>query len=241
MRAAIVVVCIMCASTASAQGIGREWLEKMSGPDLGGIEVRIPIVCRWQKPYVEEKMVGDEKVEISYRQVWYWQTRRTETVRTMTRGTDKKSDNQRVFCIDAAFGSFNNDDREDLAFHASGQRFEGAFTWRLDQYKEWLRFIEPSIAIGGIGFLTDNHREWRLDISGRIAIRPLDLFPCLRKDRWGSVIQVTFRPELILPGITDEDLGADPAESFEHRFRFGGSWRDRPFFIVDFSELLGLR
>jgi hypothetical protein len=231
MRAAIVVACVLCASTASAQGIGREWLEKMSGPEPVGIEVRFPIACVW-----EERTVGTP-IKKQRTSVGYWQTGRTASLR---RSTPEKT-SKRKFCVDFGFASLNNRDRDEEGFHVSAQRLEGALTWRLERYHDWLRAVEPSIAVGAIGFLTDTQREWRMDVSGRISVRLLDLIPRVREKPWASVVRLTFRPEVIVGGITDEDLGADPAEPFDHRFRWGGSWRRAPWITLDFSELAGLR
>lgn len=228
MRAAIAIACVLCASTASAQGIGRELMEKMSGPDPRGIEIRFPIFCQWENDIPD----GDK----SRRAIGYWQTPLTKAQPAV-----RADDNQRRFCVDAGFWTFSNADREDEGFHVSGQRLEVGFTWRLDQYKPSLRFLQPGVTVGAIGFLTDNHREWRLDVAGRIVIRPLDLVESLRNNRWGSVVQITIRPEGLFPGVSDDDLGANPLDPFNHRFRLGGSWRRAPFVVLDFSEVARLR
>ena len=186
---------VLCAPPASAQGGGREFLEKMSGPGLQGNDFRITVMCfgtsegpRWAAP----------------------------------RNQDERNDDPDKFCMEAGWASFTNTGRADEGLLVSAQRLEAAFVFPLSR-KEWLRPLEPGFAIGAIGFLDDVNREWRMVFSPRLGVRPLQWFVEGEARRRGAVslLQITFKGYFFIPRIRDTDIGQGIYGPFSHAWLSG--------------------
>ncbi len=186
-------------SHAYAQGGGREWLEKMSGPGLSGWEVRVPLWCQWDD-----------------RRVWYWQ--REETLNS------RRAQTPRLYCIDGAYAALSNSDREDVGLLVSAQRFELALRFPLDHIKEWLGPIEPGVAVGTMGFLDDVSQEWRFTISPRIVLKPLEWLPRTNKHGWASAPQLRIGGTWFIPRVDSDDVGTGVYGPFRHAWLSGLSF-----------------
>jgi hypothetical protein len=214
MRVAMVVGCVLFASVASAQGWGREALEKMSGPKLDGSEMRVAIACNWETS--------------GLRGVW-------DSPALGKRYADRTESTR--FCIDFGRATFTNSDREDANLLVSAQRFESAVIFQIRRPGHaWLRAIEPSIAPGAIGFLTDTGQQWRFTLSVRAVFKPLNLIEGPRENGWGNVLQIGGRGQW-MPSLTNTDLNLGPGyEAFDDGWLWGWS-----LITIDLAEKLGLR
>jgi hypothetical protein len=234
---AFTVLILCCASPASAQGWGREWLEKMSGPGpFEGLGLQFPVACRWitsspQKFY------------------WSFQTPIGMTPapddKRGTQGRLREKESTRLLCIDFQYTSAANNDREEVGL-ISVRAVEGrvGFPLERDGLPWWVAAFEPSAAAGAIRFLGDDFSEWRLTLSPEITIKPLKFIPAEKakvqnpnkKGDWRGLIEIAYGAVLITPKINNEDLHVTNLKPFEH------GWLQRAAWIrVNASELLGLR
>jgi hypothetical protein len=236
---AFTLLVLCCASSASAQGWGREFMEKLSGPGpFEGIGLQFPVACQWNT-------TGP------HRFFWFF-----ETPIAMTSGSGDKSskqgelvgkENSRLLCIDFQYTSLANKDREDVGL-ISVRAVEGRVGFPLERWPNqwWLAAFEPSVAAGAIRFLGDDFGEWRLTLSPEITVKPLKFIPiekarlnennANKKGDWRGLIEIAYGAVLITPKITNEDLGVTQLKPFEH------GWLQRAAWIrVNASELFGLR
>jgi hypothetical protein len=225
------------ASSASAQGWGREWMEKLSGPGpFEGIGLQAPVGCQWitttpQKFY------------------WSFQTPIGMTPapddKRSTQGRLRDKESTRLLCIDFQYTSLANKDREEVGL-ISVRMLEGRVGFPLERegLPWWLAAFEPSAAAGAIRFLGDDFGEWRLTLSPEITIKPLKFIPAEnakvqnpnKKGDWRGLIEIAYGAVLITPKINNEDLHVTNLKPFEH------GWLQRAVWIrVNASELLGLR
>lgn len=195
MRAAIVVACVLYASTASAQGWGREALEKMSGPKLTGDDYRANFLC--------QRSDGPE---------WPWKIRF---------GEEKLFCFDAAF---AHFWD-SDDVRPQLGGEVTANRYEASLIVDFNDYKKlgkwWhhaLRPLQPSLALGAMNFRSEPRDTWRLVFSPRIIVRPAAWFST---SKWARVFQMRFRQMLISPDITDRALGITSVEAFNHGWLSG--------------------
>jgi hypothetical protein len=239
-RCSIVVALLLLSgvsSPASAQGWGREWLEKLSGPgSFQGMGLQFPIACQWNTPNGQ-------------RFYWYFQTpegmsREDGNSQAPRRGELANEASTRRLCIDLQFTSATNQDSAAVGLIAV-RVIEGRVGFPLEiRALPWLAAFEPSVAAGAIRFQGDAFNEWRLTLSPEITVKPLKFIrpgrgrveaPNKRGD-WRGLIEVAYGAVLITPSITNEDLRVPFLEPFEH-----GWLRRAVFFRVNASELVGLR
>jgi hypothetical protein len=234
--AAFMLVVLCSASPASAQGWGREWFERLSGPGpFAGIGLQFPVGCRWDT-------TGDQKF------YWYFQTPEAMADTKGDRGrTGQLGDepSTRRLCIDFQYTSATNQHSEDTGLIAL-RALEGRVGFPLEErgLPWWVGAFEPSIAAGAMRFEGSGFSEWRFTLSPEITVKPLKFLrpgqvkvrrPNKRGD-WRGVIEVAYGAVLIAPKITNEDLRVPQLAPFEH------GWLQRAVWIrVNASELLGLR
>jgi hypothetical protein len=232
---ALVLLVLCSASPASANGWGREWLEKLSGPGpFAGIGLQFPVGCRWNTP-------ADQQF------FWSFQT---PIGMTPARGDDPGRQGRlvdpastRQLCIDFQFTSATNKDSEEVGLIAL-RAVEGRVGFPLERGPWWAAAFEPSIAVGAFKFQGDDFGEWRLALSPEIVIKPLKFIrpeqgkvrnPHKRGD-WRGLIELAYGAVLIAPKITNEDLDVAFLPPFEH------GWLQRAvLFRVNAAELVGLR
>jgi hypothetical protein len=229
-----------CASSASAQGWGREFMEKLSGPGpFEGIGLQFPVGCQW--------ITSDP-------QKFYWvfqtpiaQTPGKNDLERLQGRLDEKA--SRFLCIDFQYTSMSNKDRENGNIGLIAVRsLEGRVGFPLERWRDmpWLAAFEPSVAAGAIRFLGNSFGEWRMTLSPEIVVKPLKFIPANhvklaarrvnRRGDWRSLIEFAYGAILITPKITNEDLHVVNQEEFEH------GWLQRAVWIrVNASELFGLR
>lgn len=236
-----IVLVLGCASSASAQGWGREWMEKLSGPGpFEGFGLQSPVACKWNTS-------GPQKF------FWFF-----ETPIAMTPGSGDKSskegqlvgkESSRLLCIDFQYTSASNNDRENVDIGLISLRaVEGRVGFPLERWPKqwWLAAFEPSVAAGAFRFLGSDFSEWRLTLSPEITIKPLKFIPAgkgrihedsaNKKGDWRGLIEIAYGAVLIVPKIDNEDLHVTTLEPFEH------GWLQRAAWIrVNASELFGLR
>ena len=186
-----IVVLLCTVSPAFAQGGGREWLEKMSGPELVGIEFRLPVLCTWT---AGAPTLAFDSGEIGKRIV---------------------ANDDRRLCVDVGYASFNNKDRDVAGELVNMQRFEGAVVWRFDWLErkypgKWypgsLMALEPGVAVGVLRFLTDRGADYRVQVSPRLVIKPIRLFKKARTKSWSNIFTVSLRAQWT-PKVTNGDIG----------------------------------
>jgi hypothetical protein len=238
-RCSVIVALLVfgVSSSASAQGWGREWLEKLSGPGpFKGMGLQFPAACLWDTP-------GDQKF------FWYFQTpqgmSRSDGDRQGSRGQLADPASTRRLCLDLQFTSASNHDSETVGL-MTVRAIEGRVGFPLERqaFPWWVAAFEPSVAGGAIRFQGDAFSEWRLTLSPEITVKPLKFIrpergrvpaPNKRGD-WRALIEVAYGAVLITPSITNEDLRVPFLEPFEH-----GWLRRAVFFRVNASEFVGLR
>jgi hypothetical protein len=185
-----IVVLLCTVSPAFAQGGGREWLEKMSGPELVGTEFRLPVFCTWT--------AGTPILAFDIPEI----VKRVGTA-------------DRRLCVDVGYASFNNKDRDVVGELVNMQRFEGAMVYRFDSlarkhpdkwYPGSLMALEPGVAVGVLRFLTDRGAVYRLQVSPRLVIKPIRLIKQARTSRWSNILTVSLRAQWT-PKVTNGDIG----------------------------------
>jgi hypothetical protein len=236
-RATFTMLFLCCASSASAQGWGREFFEKLSGPGpFAGLGLQFPVGCRWNT-------TGDKKF------FWFFETPIAMTPRQGDRGPrpgellDPASTRQ--LCIDFQYTSASNKDRDEVGL-ITLTAIEGRVGFPLERQSlpYWAAAFEPSVSAGAIRFLGDEFGEWRLTLSPEIVVKPLKFIrpaqgkvanPNKRGD-WRGIIEIAYGAVFITPKVTNEDLRVTFLPPFEH------GWLQRAAFIrVNASELVGLR
>ena len=230
-----------CASSVSAQGWGREWMERLSGPGpFEGIGLQVPVACQWNTPDAQKFF-------------WFFQTPIAQTPGSNDQAPEQGKlvgkDRTRLLCIDFQYTSATNNDRESMEVGLMSLRaVEGRVGFPLERWERqwWLAAFEPSVAAGAMRFLGDDFGEWRLTLSPEIVLKPLKFIPAERariregrankKGDWRGLIEIAYGAVLITPKITNEDLHVPTLEPFEH------GWLQRAAWIrVNVSELFGLR
>jgi hypothetical protein len=221
---------LCCATSASAQGFGREWFEKLSGPGpFRGTGIEVPIGCQWS----------------DHRFLWYFRTPEAMASPEKTRGgvTPLAQDATRRFCIDLQYTAQSNKDSGTvglIALRTIDVRFgipleKGGGPWY------WTAAFEPSLAAGAIQFEGDAFNEWRFTLSPEITVKPLKLIPTRRgkipnrRGNWRGLIEFAAGAVFIAPPIGNADLHVEQLETFEH------GWLKRIALRVNLSELVGLR
>jgi len=227
-----VVLVLGIASPAAAQGWGREWLERLSGPGpFAGIGLQFPVACEWHT-------TGGKKF------LWYFQTPEAMSARgDGPRVGDPSA--SRLLCIDFQYGSMTNRDSGTPGL-LDLRTIEGRVGFPLEGHglPYWTAAFEPSAAAGAIRFQGDGFSEWRLTFSPEITIKPLKFIrpeqgkvraPNKRGD-WRGLIEISYGGIEIQPKITNDDLRVPFLEPFDH------GWLQRATWIrVNATELLGLR
>jgi hypothetical protein len=237
-HAVVTLLCLGCASPASAQGWGREFFERLSGPGpFEGIGIQSPVGCRWHTP-------GD--------QMFFWSFQ-TPVAMTAPAGDRRPSQGQlvgeestRQLCIDFQYTSATNKDSEELDSLIALRVIEGRVGFPLEGQglPWWTAAFEPSIAAGTLRFQGADFSEWRFTLSPEITIKPLKFIrprqakvqnPNKRGD-WRGLIEFAYGAVLIAPKVTNEDLHVTFLPPFEH------GWLQRAAWVrVNASELFGLR
>ena len=234
--AAFALALLCCASPASAQGWGREWFERLSGPGpFAGIGLQSPVGCRWDTP-------GEQKF------YWFFQTPEgmAELKGDQSRsGQIRDETSTRRFCIDFQYSSATNQDSGSIGLIGI-RTLEGRVGFPLEErgLPYWVAAFEPSAAVGAIRFEGAGFGEWRLTISPEITVKPLKfIHPDMGKVRrankrgdWRGLIEVAYGAILIVPSIDNEDLRVPQLNPFEHGWLQRAVW-----FRVNASELFGLR
>jgi hypothetical protein len=217
IRLTLGIVVLLCTvSPAFAQGGGREWLEKMSGPELVGTEFRVQLFCVWSNRNL----------------IWQFDG---QGISKLLSDGDKKAD--RRFCVDVGYASFNNSDRAAAGELVNLQRLEGAVAYRFDSLNRkgpwWgaLMAFEPGVGVGVLKFLTDGGSDYRFEVSPRIVIKPLRLFPGIRTHRWSNVFSYGFRGQWT-PAVTNADIGVVGYQPFRD------GWLTGQGFAINLGELL---
>jgi hypothetical protein len=223
-------------SSASAQGWGREWLERLSGPGpFEGIGLQFPVGCRWNTP-------GDQKF------FWSFQTPIAMTPdsgdKRSTQGQLRGKESTRLLCIDSQYSSATNKDSENVGL-IDLRIIEGRVGFPLERgLPWWAAAFEPSIAAGAIRFQGDAFGEWRMTLSPEITVKPLKFIPEIqgkvqnpnKRGDWRGLIEIAYGAILISPKINNEDLHVTFLPPFEH------GWLQRSVWVrVNASELVGLR
>jgi len=223
------------ASSASAQGWGREWLERLSGPGpFAGLGLQFPVTCQWNTP-------GDQKF------YWYFQTPEgmAEPRGDRRSGGLRDEASTRRLCIDAQYTSASNKDSGEVGLIAL-RVIEGRVGFPLEarSLPAWAAAFEPSVAAGAIRFEEAGFSVWRFTLSPEITIKPLKfisprqgrvLRPNKRGD-WRGLIEIAYGGVLIIPQVDNEDLRLPQLAPFKD------GWLQRSVWLrVNVSELLGLR
>ena len=233
--AVLTLIVLGFATPAAAQGWGREWLEKLSGPGpFAGLGVQFPVACQWNTP-------GEQKF------YWYFQTPEGMAEQRGDRGRGGIGDeaSTRRLCIDAQFTSASNKDSADVGL-ISLRVIVGRVGFPLESraLPWWAAAFEPSVAAGALRFEGAGFSEWRLTLSPEITVKPLKFIrpeqgkvrrPNKRGD-WRGLVEVAYGAILITPKVTNEDLRVTQLPPFEHGWLQRAVW-----FRVNASELLGLR
>ena len=235
--AIFLLLCLCGASSASAQGWGREFFEKMSGPGtFAGIGLRSPVGCRWDTP-------GSQKF------YWFFQTPIAMTPgggdRSTSQGQLLDERSTRQLCIDFQFTSATNKDSGDVGL-IDLRLIEGRVGFPLEGHglPWWVAAFEPSAAAGAIRFQGADFGKWRFTLSPEITVKPLKFIrprqakvqnPNKRGD-WRGLIEFAYGAVLIAPKVNNEDLRVTFLSPFEH------GWLQRVVWVrVNASELFGLR
>lgn len=231
-----VVLFLSCAPNASAQGWGREWFERMSGPGpFQGIGLQFPVGCRWNT-------TGDKKF------FWFFETPIAMTPapgdRSPRQGQLLDPDSRRQLCVDFQYTSATNKDSERVGLIAL-TAVEGRVGFPLERPgMPWLAAFEPSVAAGAVRFMGSDFGEWRLTLSPEIVVKPLKFIRAERgrvdnpnkRGDWRGIIEIAYGAVLITPQIANEDLRVPTLPPFEHGWLKRAVW-----FRVNASELVGLR
>ena len=233
--AVLTLIVLGFAAPASAQGWGREWFEKLSGPGpFAGLGLQFPVACQWNTP-------GDKKF------YWYFQTPEgmAEQRGDRSGGGLRDEASTRRLCIDAQYTSASNEDSAQVGLIAL-RVIEGRVGFPLEarSLPWWVAAFEPSAAVGAIRFEGAGFGEWRFTLSPEITLKPLKFIsprlgkvprPNKRGD-WRGLIEIAYGSILIVPKVTNEDLRVPQLAPFEH------GWLERAvWFRVNASELFGLR
>ena len=232
--AVLTLIVLGFAAPASAQGWGREWLEKLSGPGpFAGLGLQFPVACQWNTP-------GEQKF------YWYFQTPEglAEPRGDRGRGVGDEASTRRL-CIDAQYTSATNKDSGEIGLVAV-RVIEGRVGFPLEarSLPGWAAAFEPSVAAGAIRFEEAGFSVWRFTLSPEITVKPLKFItpeqgkvrrPNKRGD-WRGLIEIAYGGILIIPKVNNEDLRVPQLASFEH------GWLQRAVWLrVNASELVGLR
>jgi hypothetical protein len=233
---AFLVWCL--SSPVFAQGWGREWFERLSGPgSFQAFELRFPVTCLWHTSAPQKRY-------------WYFETPegmgqlRDQGQRTSNVGPLAAPDAYRILCVDAGYSFGSNKDREQAGL-INIRHVEADILIPFERFPQLTdrAFIEALVGIGAIRFQGDGFQEWRFTLSPRLVVKPLKLIPPKRagvrankRYDWRDVLQFPIGAMWITPSIDNEDLHATGFRPFEH------GWLKRVnYFLIDLSQVTGLR
>ena len=234
--AVLALLSLTSVSTASAQGWGREWFEKLSGPGpFSGVGLQFPVGCRWQTP-------GDKKFYWSFQTPEGMALQRGDRPRPGDLGDENSA---RLLCIDFQYTSAANDDSGTIGL-IDLHETEGRVGFPLERkgFPWWTAAFEPSVSAGAIHFQGGGFDEWRFTFSPEITFKPLKLIPARavklarpnKRGDWRGVVEIAYGAVFITPKVTNEDLRVPFLNPFEHGWLERGAW-----IRVNVSELVGLR
>jgi len=232
----VVASLLLASSPAAAQGWGRGFFEKMSGPRFKTAYNQLPIACLWS-------------TETDYRISPFWKTFQEMrpwdvNSRVSMEKTLVQKASHRLICLDFGYDVSENDNVDEVGL-IHFRQFDGNFGFPLERWDNKLEAIEPGIGFG-LGRFSDDDTTWRFTLTPYVTVKPLKFglrkpvlehFNVVNKRwDWRSVLQVQLALVVFTDKVSNEDIGIiAPPEPFNHRARW------RLLYVIDAAELLGFR